>query len=90
MNTPEIKTEKTPVDMILEKVATMQTHDFLSWLTIHATDLKQREINLLAEAHFDGIACIMEAFSSAVENPLNSTNEYMVKKYKHLPTTEEA
>ena len=80
--TPEIKTDKTPVDMILEKASTMQPKDFLSWIAIHATDLKQREINLLADSYFEGLS----------EEPLDrvkQTEYYIVEKYKHLPTIED-
>jgi hypothetical protein len=52
----EIKSTKTPIDMIMEKAATMTNADFMQWLTIHAVELKQAEISLLSKAYFDGLS----------------------------------
>lgn len=75
----EVKNTKTPIDLILHNAATRSQEDFIEWLTIHATDLKQAEINLLADSFFDGITT--EPFER-----LEQTNHYIVTKYKHLPT----
>lgn len=78
----EIKSSETPIDMIMRKAATMSDADFKAWLTIHATDLKQAEVNLLADAYYDGLA--FEPFDR-----LKQTESYIVEKFNHLPNIEE-
>ena len=78
----EIKSTETPVDMILKKAATMSNADFIQWLTIHAMDLKQAEINLLADSYYDGLT--YEPFDR-----LKQTECYIVNKFKQQPNIEE-
>lgn len=78
----EIKSTKTPIDMIMEKAATLSNADFIAWLTIHAVELKQAEINLLADAYYDGLT--FEPFDR-----LKQTEVYIVEKFKHTPNIEE-
>jgi hypothetical protein len=70
----EIKSSATPVDMIMQKAATMSQADFIQWLSIHADDLKEREIGLLSKAYFDGLT--YEPFDREEQTAVYISNQF--------------
>lgn len=70
----EIKSNETPIDMILKKAATLSNADFIQWLTIHAADLKEREIHLLSKAYFDGLT--YEPFDREEQTAVYISNQF--------------
>jgi hypothetical protein len=74
----EVQNTKTPIDLILHHAATSTVEDFMSWLTIHADDLKQAEINLLGKTYFEGL-------SYPPFDRFDQTVIYIKNNFKHLP-----
>ena len=74
----EVKNTKTPIDLILHHAATSSIEDFMTWLTIHADDLKQAEINLLGKTYFEGL-------SFPPFDRFDQTHIYIKNEFKHLP-----
>lgn len=79
---PPIQDKGTAVDIILNKFATLPLLNFVSWLTKNADELKQHEINTLAETYYDGLT--FEPYDR-----LTQTEVYMVQVFKHIPKIEE-
>lgn len=77
---------KTSVDIIAEKAATLNSNDFIVWLTQNIQDLKQKEINAAADAFYDGMQAILEKIGGI--DKLIESELYCKKKYEHLPTCE--
>ena len=75
---------ETPIDKVAKAAATMTPTEFISWLSQNLQQLKQKEINNIADAYYEGMNSIIERFETV--DKLAECEQYCVKKYEQLPT----
>jgi hypothetical protein len=77
---------ETPIDKVAKAAATMTPTEFLGWFSQNLQQLKENEINNVADAYYEGMNSIIERFETV--DKLAECEAYCVKKYEQLPTFE--
>lgn len=76
----------TPLDEIKAALNEMTANQFYDYASIAFERLKQKEVNMCADAFYDGFNECKSRIDTLLSNGVKSTEKYVFKQFNQLPT----